>query len=71
MNKCCICGKSFDGFGNNPDGAKWIENGEVINGWFNHDDICCDECNNRYVIPGRMYSVFHQRIELSEKEGTK
>ena len=38
--KCCICGKEFEGWGNNP----WP---------VNEDDNarCCDECNYNVVIP--------------------
>lgn len=38
---CCICGKEFDGWGNNP----WpiVEDGE-----------CCDECNMTRVVPARI-----------------
>lgn len=36
---CCLCGKTFEGFGNNP----WpLAKGE--------DDRCCDECNNKVII---------------------
>jgi len=54
---CCICGSKFSGWGNNPDGAAWKDelSGEVVIGEFNSDDRCCDECNSRYVIPGRLY----------------
>lgn len=41
--RCCICGKDFIGYGNN---ANPIKNG-----------ICCDSCNNRFVIPVRIYST--------------
>ena len=39
--KCCICGKEFEGWGNNPWPVK--EDGE-----------CCDECNYMEVIPARI-----------------
>ena len=41
--KCCICGRPFTGYGNNPypivseEGAR-----------------CCDECNVKAVIPARL-----------------
>lgn len=38
--KCCICGKDFEGFGNN---AEPIADGQ-----------CCDACNASEVIPARM-----------------
>lgn len=40
-NICCICGKEFDGYGNNPYPYK-------------EDGICCKECNMKYVIPARI-----------------
>ena len=40
---CCICGKKFKGYGNNPY-PLIKENGK----------LCCDDCNIRYVIPERL-----------------
>lgn len=39
--KCCICGREFNGFGNN---ANPIREGN-----------CCDYCNTRFVIPTRVF----------------
>lgn len=53
---CCICGKTFTGYGNNPEGAVWKnEKGEIIKPTFGSNDRCCDDCNSKYVIPGRIY----------------
>lgn len=42
MKRCSICGKSFSGFGNNPEPIKrWIEGS------------CCDDCNREKVLPTR------------------
>lgn len=41
VNICCICGKEFEGHGNNP--APYKNTG-----------VCCDECNVHYVIPARI-----------------
>lgn len=42
VNKtCCICGKEFIGYGNNPSPVK--EKGK-----------CCDECNSTVVVPTRL-----------------
>lgn len=41
---CCICGREFTGWGNNPWPVK--EDGE-----------CCDECNRTKVIPARLMRV--------------
>ena len=47
MNKiqytCCICGKEFIGYGNNP--------APVDN---DPDAKCCDKCNIEVVIPARL-----------------
>ena len=54
--KCCICGREFVGFGNNPWGAMYKdENGEAKDFNIKEDDRCCDECDQLYVIPGRIY----------------
>ena len=41
--KCCICGREFEGWGNNPQPVK--ASGE-----------CCDKCNWEKVIPARLHS---------------
>ena len=40
---CSICGKKFEGYGNNPY--------PVTKG---ADDRCCDDCNATHVIPARI-----------------
>lgn len=51
-HKCVICGKSFEGYGNN---AEPIQAG-----------ICCDECNAKQVIPARMKEMgAHLKESLS------
>ena len=42
--KCCLCGKAIDGFGNNPWPLK--ESGR-----------CCDDCNTFKVIPARLEDI--------------
>ena len=44
---CCICGKTFDGYGNNPYPVK--DNG-----------VCCDGCNNDVVIPKRIRLMWNK-----------
>ena len=39
---CCICGDEFSEYGNNP---------EPLGRW---PDRCCNDCNNRFVIPVRV-----------------
>ena len=41
MKKCCICGKTFTGWGHNPYPVK--TEGE-----------CCSECNMQCVVPARL-----------------
>ena len=42
---CCFCKSIFSGFGNNPDS--------------DHDgDECCDQCNDKHVIPARLGVMF-------------
>lgn len=41
---CCICGRKFTGWGNNPYPVK--DQGE-----------CCNDCNQRHVIPARLAAV--------------
>lgn len=38
---CCICGKKFNGYGNNPSPV-------------NDEGVCCDECNINVVVPARI-----------------
>ena len=42
---CCICGKEFEGYGNNPDPVK-------------QEGVCCDKCNEEVVIPERIRRMF-------------
>ena len=55
--KCCICGKEFEGYGNNPCGAVYKDkDGNIIEPEFKDGDRCCDDCDQLYVIPGRIYT---------------
>lgn len=56
---CCICGKEFEGWGNNPDPVLSYD-GKL----FSEDDVCCDECNGNIVIPARIIQFY----ETSGKE---
>lgn len=46
MNKktCCICGKDFEGFGNNPQPVK-------------SEGVCCNTCNMSIVITARVFGL--------------
>ena len=52
---CCICGKDMEGYANNPQGALNKDAQEIIWG---ENDRCCDECNTKFVIPGRIAKLF-------------
>ena len=55
---CCMCGGLFSGYGNNPDGAAWkTEDGKIELPEFKDSERCCDECNMKFVIPGRLYRM--------------
>ena len=44
---CCICGREFEGWGNNP----WpIDKDEK--------HCCCDQCNQDVVIPARINMMY-------------
>lgn len=64
VKTCCICGCHFHGWGNNPDGAL-NKDFEPIK--WNAEDVCCDECDDRYVIPGRIYLYQHRKKEVTDK----
>jgi hypothetical protein len=40
QKECSICGDEFTGWGNNPEPFK--------------GEHCCDDCNDRFVVPVRM-----------------
>ena len=54
MKTCCICGKKFDGWGNNPEPVK-------------SDGECCDDCNMNYVLAARLARVSIVKVH-EEKE---
>lgn len=54
--KCCLCGKKINGYGNNPWGALTIRNEPIK---WKITDRCCDECNEEFVIPGRIFLHFN------------
>ena len=46
---CCICGKTFNGCGNNPYPVSKDENAK-----------CCDQCNLDSVIPARLMEILQK-----------
>ena len=55
MKRCCICGKEFEGWGNNPWPVK--SSGE-----------CCDTCNYEVVLPARIRGL---EKSISKKDSIK
>lgn len=45
IKTCCICGKQFEGWGNNPAPVK-------------NEGVCCDECNMSHVLSARLGGFF-------------
>lgn len=48
--KCCICGKDFDGWGNNAEPLAY--------------GLCCDECNNSKVLAARLVQYYKGNKEV-------
>lgn len=52
--KCCFCGKQIWTFTNSPVHAMELkEDGTKVKMDYSDDDVCCDECYLKYVVPGR------------------
>ena len=47
---CCICGKKFKGYGNNPEPVK-------------SEGRCCNKCNDTIVIKARIEKIMDSWIE--------
>lgn len=52
--KCSICGKTFDGYGNNP---------YPICDKDDFESRCCDSCNATHVIQARMAIASRQHLD--------
>lgn len=55
--KCCICGGTFEGYGNNP----W----PVVN---DEDARCCDVCNALEVVPERIKQIREKSYVANQSE---
>ena len=54
--KCCICGKKCENqWGNNPYPVDK-----------NEDHRCCNECNDKFVIPERIRIAIERKGEKNE-----
>lgn len=49
IHKCSICGKQYEGFGNNA---------QPVN-----DGRCCDECNRNIVVLRRLTDIINKNKE--------
>lgn len=47
--KCCLCGRKFSGYGNNPYPLCDIDD---------YDSRCCDDCNESKVLPARLAMAY-------------
>lgn len=56
--KCCICGETNSGYGNNPQPVK-------------PTGRCCGRCNDEFVIWARLVNIQNQKLKHSGREGTK
>ena len=56
MKRCSICGKSFKGYGNNP---------EPVQRWFK--GACCDECNVTVVMPARLAKASDNAMKKEDR----
>lgn len=66
-HRCCICGKEFSGYGNNPDPLK---NYNKV--FFKRDDVCCNECNDEFVLDYRLCCLTNDIKALKiQREVTK
>lgn len=52
-NICCVCGKKFKGWGNDP----WPF--EITKEADKSEPVCCDKCNMDYVVPARLNSLIN------------
>lgn len=49
---CCICGKRFKGYGNNPEPVS-------------KTGTCCDRCNEEKVVPARIVLLAEIRRNMA------
>lgn len=56
--RCCICGKKYIQYGNNP--APYKDKGR-----------CCHLCNHKYVIPHRMWLAYDMDAKIAEYNAKK
>ncbi len=63
--KCCICGALIVGYGNDPVGAMWLdENDKPRRPSWKSTDRCCEKCNMKYVVTGRLFQIYHKKKSM-------
>lgn len=55
--RCCICGREFYGFCNNPRPVNKEENSE-----------CCNDCKINMVLPARIKEATDKEFKIKEKK---
>lgn len=58
--KCCLCGREFEGYGNNP--YPLCEESD-------YESRCCNDCDSKFVVPARIeMSYTRKKTEDIRKE---
>ena len=60
MNTCCICGRKYEGYGNDP----WPVEKE-------QGKRCCDECNMNVVVAERIKIGKEGQTRTEKKKSSK
>lgn len=64
---CCICGKEFTGYGNNPSPLKDKDEKDYPEG-----SVCCKECDIELVTPAKIDRFFEELdSEINKKKTSK
>lgn len=54
-NICCVCGRKFKGWGNDPWPLDIIKDEtDILKAADKSEPVCCDECNMDHVLPARL-----------------
>lgn len=64
---CCICGKEFTGYSNNPSPLKDKDGKDYPEG-----SVCCKECDIELVTPAKINRFFEELdSEINKKKTSK
>ena len=58
--KCCICGKTIKGYGNNPDPLR-----NEVGNYFDINERCCDACDEEYVVAYRLAQIYSATVTMN------